>query len=242
MEISLALKNLTQFSGEILNYRKDTTIFWNELTITPIFDEQGQLSNFISTTHDITKRKQVQEALSLTQTRLNFAVECSGIGAWDFDLINNTSWRSLWHDRIFGYETPPSEWNAIIALRHVVREDRKRILACINQAFQTGKLFLECRIIQPDQSQRWINVKGHVFYDEQAQPIRILGTVEDVTDYKTEKEKEHELLEKLAQVGRHELMNEMASGIAHEVNQPLSAIANYAQAGIKIINTEKPDQ
>jgi PAS domain S-box-containing protein len=55
--IRLALKDATEFSGEILNYRKDGTTFWNELTISPAVNEQGQLTHFIGIIRDITERK-----------------------------------------------------------------------------------------------------------------------------------------------------------------------------------------
>lgn len=113
-EIGLALKNFSQYAGEILNYRKDGTAFWNELTITPVFNKKNQLSNFVSTSRDITERKRLEQ-----------------------------------------------------------------------------------------------------------------------------QDKEH--LDQLAHVTRLGLMGEMASGIAHEVNQPLSAIATYAQASLNLIKKEKPD-
>ena len=67
-QIRLALANLTPFSGELINLRKDTTTFWNELTITPLFDEQGQITNFISTLRDITGRKQLEKQLKVSHT------------------------------------------------------------------------------------------------------------------------------------------------------------------------------
>ena len=44
----------------------------------------------------------------------------------------------------------------------------------------------------------------------------------------------------MAHVGRFDLMGEMAAGIAHEINQPLSAIATYAQAARRILEREQP--
>jgi len=44
----------------------------------------------------------------------------------------------------------------------------------------------------------------------------------------------------LSEVGRFNLLGEMAAGIAHELNQPLSAIASYAQAGKRILEREQP--
>jgi PAS domain S-box-containing protein len=45
------------FHGEILNYRKDGSLFWNELSITPVFDNKGHLSQFVGVQRDITQRK-----------------------------------------------------------------------------------------------------------------------------------------------------------------------------------------
>jgi PAS domain S-box-containing protein len=60
-DIRLALKNASPFSGEILNYRKDGTTFWNELTISPVFDTQGRPINFVGTIRDINQRKAQQQ-------------------------------------------------------------------------------------------------------------------------------------------------------------------------------------
>src|SRR5262245_66086541 len=46
---------------------------------------------------------------------------------------------------------------------------------------------------------------------------------------------------RLAHVGRFNLMGEMAAGIAHEINQPLSAIATYAQAARRVVERGQPD-
>lgn len=58
--------------------------------------------------------------------------------------------------------------------------------------------------------------------------------------YREQQDKEH--LDELAHVTRLGLMGEMASGIAHEVNQPLSAISNYTQASINLLRTEHIDR
>jgi two-component system, LuxR family, sensor kinase FixL len=67
------------------------------------------------------------------------------------------------------------------------------------------------------------------------------GIVRDVTARKLQEQQEKEHLEKLAHVTRLGLMGEMASGIAHEVNQPLSAVVNYTQVCLRFIETETPD-
>ena len=65
--IRTALKNATHFSGEILNYRKDGNTFWNELTISPLWNEQGKLSHFVGVTRDITDRKWAEQVVRQAQ-------------------------------------------------------------------------------------------------------------------------------------------------------------------------------
>ena len=67
------------------------------------------------------------------------------------------------------------------------------------------------------------------------------GIVRDVSARKLQEQQEKEHLEKLAHVTRLGLMGEMASGIAHEVNQPLSAVVNYTQVCLRFIQNENPD-
>ena len=57
IEMREALNKQQAFNCEILNYRKDGVKFWNELSIAPIFDRQGQLTQFVSFQTDITERK-----------------------------------------------------------------------------------------------------------------------------------------------------------------------------------------
>ena len=67
-EIRMARETLTYFAGEVLNYRKDGSVFWNDLTISPVLDSQGMLTHFIGITRDITDRKLIeQEKMKLDQ-------------------------------------------------------------------------------------------------------------------------------------------------------------------------------
>lgn len=67
------------------------------------------------------------------------------------------------------------------------------------------------------------------------------GIVRDVSARKLQEQQEKEHLEKLAHVTRLGLMGEMASGIAHEVNQPLSAVVNYTKVCLNLIQNGQPD-
>jgi diguanylate cyclase (GGDEF)-like protein/PAS domain S-box-containing protein len=62
--IRSALAGGAMFSGEVLNYRKDGSPFWNDLTISPVHDEAGRLTHFVGVTRDVSLRKQVQEQVN----------------------------------------------------------------------------------------------------------------------------------------------------------------------------------
>jgi diguanylate cyclase (GGDEF)-like protein/PAS domain S-box-containing protein len=61
---SLLNSNLP-FQGEILNYRKDGTTFWNDMSITPVFDEEGKLLQWVGVQRDITEQKQAEAQIHL---------------------------------------------------------------------------------------------------------------------------------------------------------------------------------
>lgn len=62
-QMRAALSAMKPFYGEILNYRKDGSPFWNELSITPVLDDHGELTQFVGVQRDITERKAAESAL-----------------------------------------------------------------------------------------------------------------------------------------------------------------------------------
>jgi two-component system sensor kinase FixL len=70
---------------------------------------------------------------------------------------------------------------------------------------------------------------------------RFVGIIRDLSAQRAAEHRARSLEQRLAQVGRFNLMGEMAAGIAHEINQPLSAIATYAQAGKRVLQRDDVD-
>lgn len=62
--LNQALRDKKPFQGEILNYRKDGTSFWNELSITPVFDARGALTQYVGVQRDVTAQKEAQKRIS----------------------------------------------------------------------------------------------------------------------------------------------------------------------------------
>ena len=149
-----------------------------------VYDANGRPTFLKGTIQDITERKRVQEILDKNRQRLELALDAGQMGAWDLNLVDDSSWRSSRHDQIFGYATPTPHWNRKIFFDHIAPEDRKLVLQNFEVALRTRQLKFECQIIWPDQSRHWIFAQGQVLCDEQGRPTHILGTVLDITQRK----------------------------------------------------------
>jgi PAS domain S-box-containing protein len=173
-----------RYEEEGWRIRKDGSQFWANVIITALRDSAGKLRGFSKITRDVTERKRVEGVLQESERRLTLASTSGEVGVWDLDLIADEAWRSLQHDRIFGYESLLPHWGKAVFFDHLFPADRELVKQRFDEAFQTGRLEFECRIIRSDQAVRWISAKGGVFRDGQGQPIRITGVTTDVTERK----------------------------------------------------------
>jgi len=144
-------------------------------------------SGVITTTMmDITERKRADEALIQSETRLREAQRIAHVGSWDWDIIGK---KLHWSDevyRIFGLI--PQEFGATYEafLARVSPEDRGAVDQAVNTALADPQNLyqIEHRIICPDGSERVVQEHGEVSFGADGKPVRMIGTVLDVTEQK----------------------------------------------------------
>lgn len=113
---------------------------------------------------------------------LLFALSTSQTGAWELDLVDHTAFRTLEHDRIFGYAELLPEWTYEQFLGHVLPEDRAEVDRKFQQAVSTQSDWsFECRIRRVDGEVRWIWAAGRHRTDGSGQARRMAGIVQDIT-------------------------------------------------------------
>lgn len=147
------------------------------------------------------KRKRAEESLREGEELLHFALEISRTGAWNLDLVDHTAYRSLEHDRIFGYEQLLPEWTYEMFLDHVLPEDRAMVDAKFREATNTlSDWSFECRIRRVDGEVRWIWAAGRHRVNATGSARRMAGIVQDITERKQLEEQTRQRAEEIATV------------------------------------------
>lgn len=153
------------------------------------WDEGGSPCRFMGTHTDITERKATQLALVSERFRLAEAQALAQIGSWEKDLVSDELWWSDQTYRVLGFQPGEVEPNFETFLRHVHPEDRGRILASISEALERSIPYQEeMRLIRVDGVERRLIDSFMVQRDEHGQPLRMVGTLQDVTDRKLTEE------------------------------------------------------
>lgn len=122
-------------------------------------------------------------------------------------------------------------------------DDRSRVCSNITSAFADGEPFeVSYRITDASGNTRWMWERGRVVASEVDNDVHLEGFVTDITEQRSAESEAREHREHLAHVDRLNLLGEMATGIAHEINQPLTAISLFVQAGGRMADEGKHDK
>jgi PAS domain S-box-containing protein len=179
-----AIQNGQHCTVTLRNYRKDGAPFWNQLTLSPIYDEQHQLTHFVGIQTDISDRKRVEDNLRESEERLRFALEAADMGAWEANLATGIEIWSEQSKKLFGFDPQTFDGKVETFFDRVHPDDRETLRQLQSKLQQTRNYQTEFRILLPDGNVRWIATRGKVFLDEASQPVRLSGVDLDITDRK----------------------------------------------------------
>jgi PAS domain S-box-containing protein len=156
--------------------------------------EQSRLADMLSAQaaqmrNEIVERQRAEEALRHIEARSASVLEAAQLGAWDLDLVTKTAWRSLQHDKVFGYRELLPKWTYEMFLEHVLPEDRDEVDRKFQQAIAGGTDWqFECRIRRADGVVRWLWAQGRAHCNEEGKAVRMSGIMQDITHRKSVEE------------------------------------------------------
>lgn len=135
------------------------------------------------------ERKLAFEQLKKSEARLRKAQEIASLGNWSWDTVNNELYWSDEIYRIFGLE--PQEFGADYEafLNSVHPDDREFVNESVLEALYEGKPYsIDHRIVLPDGTERIVHEQAEVVFDESGSPVRMDGTIQDITQRKRAEE------------------------------------------------------
>lgn len=175
-------------------------------------------------------RQRQQEILRERDARINLAAESADLAFWVLDPDQGSVWMSEKGRKIYQFDSNlPLTCDLLLSRIHpderaAVKADYERACA-VRGAFET-----EHRLLLPYGKTRWVIMRGRCLEDTHGNLLEIIGLTLDISAQKQADLQVQVQREEMAHRNRVSLMGEMTASFAHEINQPLAAIANNASA------------
>jgi PAS domain S-box-containing protein len=180
-------------------------------------------------------RHRQQEILRERDARINLAAESADLAFWVLYPEGGTAWMSDKGRRIYGFDSNlPLTCELILSRIHP--DERAAVKADYDRACSLyGAFESEHRLLLPYGRTRWVIMRGRCLQDEHGNLLETIGVTLDVSAQKQAALQMQVQREEMAHRNRVALMGEMTASFAHELNQPLTAIANNASAARRFL-------
>lgn len=180
---------------------------------------------------EVRERERAKQKLDSLNARLQHLLtatpamiySCEPKPTWPATFVSDNVLSQLGHSSA-DFLSNPQFW-----LDHIHPDDKQEVQAGLDVLLQEGRLHREYRFRTKDGSYRWLHDEVRLVRDERGAPLEVVGYWVDVTERirALELARTHE--SELAHCLRLTTMGEMATELAHDINQPLTAARNYVQ-------------
>jgi PAS domain S-box-containing protein len=229
---SESVANGTPYEQEERHRSADGRYRWFLSRGVPLKDSEGRILRWYGTNTDIQDRKEAEDRLRLAIDALP-ALVWSKLPDGSADFLNQRfrEYTGLSEEEGLGWGWMRNAFHPEDQLEEEWRA-----------AFVAGEPFeKEARIRRADGAYRWFLLRAAPLRDERGNVLKWYGTTTDIEDRKSAEEALLETQRTLAQVTRIQTMAELSAAIAHEVNQPLTAIVTNGNFSLRQLKQAAPD-
>ena len=208
--------------------RKDQHLITVDMTARKVLDPLGVFDYLEGFIEDITERKHAEDERKQLSDRLSLATRASGIGVWDYDIVNNIL---LWDDQMYElYGIQNKDFIGVYETWHngVHPDDKERGDKEIKMAIQGEKEFdTEFRVLWPDGSVHNIRALAIVQRDDSGKALHMIGTNWDITKQKLVEQQLLKAKEHAEESDR--LKSAFLANMSHEIRTPMNGILGFTE-------------
>lgn len=166
--------------------------FYLDFEYAPLSEPDETTAGIIVTVNDVTEKVESRKKTEEAETRMRMAVEATELATWDLNVQTREIIHSARLAEIFGHSKDTRLTHAQMRSQ-IHQEDINAIVEkSFERALGTGVYYYEARVVKPGGIIGWIRTQGKVFYGDEKKPLKIIGTMRDITE---ERYYQEELLE-----------------------------------------------
>lgn len=230
------------WEGEWENRKKDGSIYWEQVTISPIKDKHGILTHFLLVSMDITQKREIQHELISNRERLEEAQQIAGLGSCEINFKTEQIISNYTFCKILGISSEDlSGFKYEVLLKLVHPDDKARHRSYIDEVLnnQREKFSFEFRVVDKESAGnvKIIHSLGKVEYSEEGKAEKMFMTIQDISlqKYSEKLRQDIEIARKTADIKQQFFAN-----ISHEIRNPLGNIVGLSDVLLKSqLNSEQ---
>lgn len=189
----------------------------------PLFNTQGNIYGVMNTGTEVTDLHLAKQDMESAEERLRIAIEASGMGTYEIDLATKKiktsgNFNAIWS---IDEEIPNDE-----LIKKLHPDDQILRDEAHNNALKTGTMSYEARIVNDDESIKWIKVNGKIINDENGNPNTIIGIIQDIHEQRRfEEELKKQVTENIEELRRsNDDLLHFANVVSHDLKEPVRKI------------------